>query len=429
MTIQSFSGAAGCGKTHQLMANLATRLERHPIQAFQKVLALTFMHGSRRRLDDRLGGVALLRRQYECTTIDGFAWRIVSRWQALITQLEMGHPRVNDYEAVCQVAADLLSHDIVVRWIAATYPIVVVDEAQDLTPNRLRIVQAMAPHVDLLIAADEFQCLIEELRPNPACDWLTAVGHDALLQQPRRTSDRNLLAAAGAIRSAQAPASNGLFKIFHTPTPALAASYVSNGIGWNRGGNRVAIITPTMGQFAHGILTWVATRTTGRGNGPYNIILEESETKLADTFVDDLALPDQATLAEAFALMAEKPAPIAQDFVRWLEKQRRTKGRTHVLREEMEDTIRHSFSNQRRLSSRDGPGIRALTVHGAKNREFDLVIVLWPAAIRGNDEQQRRLLYNAVTRAKHQCLVLVQLPRAMILPPFSVREELALNEN
>lgn len=185
---------------------------------------------------DRLGGVALLRRQYECTTIDGFAWRIVSRWQALITQLEMGHPRVNDYEAVCQVAADLLSHDIVVRWIAATYPIVVVDEAQDLTPNRLRIVQAMAPHVDLLIAADEFQCLIEELRPNPACDWLTAVGHDALLQQPWRTSDRNLLAAAGAIRSAQAPASNGLFKIFHTPTPALAASYVSNGIGWNRGG-------------------------------------------------------------------------------------------------------------------------------------------------------------------------------------------------
>ncbi|TWR52141.1 hypothetical protein FIV41_26660 [Pseudomonas marginalis] len=66
--------------------------------------------------------------------------------------------------------------------------------------------------------------------------------------------------------------------------------------------------------------------------------------------------------------------------------------------------------------------MRALTVHGAKNREFDLVIVLWPAAIRGNDEQQRRLLYNAITRAKQQCLVLVQLPRAMTLPPFSVRE-------
>lgn len=425
MTIQSFSGAAGCGKTHQLMANLGTRLERHPLQAFQKVLALTFMHGSRRRLDDRLSGVASLRRQYECTTIDGFAWRIVSRWQALITQLEMGHPRVNDYEAVCQIAADLLSHDIVVRWIAATYPIVVVDEAQDLTPNRLRIVQAMAPHVDLLIAADEFQCLIEELRPNPACDWLTAVGHDALLQQPRRTSDRNLLAAAGAIRLAQAPESNGLFKIYPAPRAALAASFVSNGIAWNTRGNRVAIITPTMGQFALDILEWVTTKTTGKGNGPYNVILEESETKLADAFIDGLALPDQATLAEAFTLMEGKPTAITQDFVRWLEKQRRAKGKTHVHREEMEDTIRHSFSNQRRLSSRDGPGIRALTVHGAKNREFDFVIVLWPAAIRGNDEQKRRLLYNAVTRAKHQCIVLVQVPRAMTSPPFAVRRELA----
>lgn len=420
MTIRSFSGAAGCGKTHQLMANLAARLEGQPLLTSQKVLALTFMHGSRRRLDDRLAGVAVLRRQYECTTIDGFAWRIVSRWQALITQSGMGQPRVNDYEAVCQVAADLLSHEIVVRWVAATYPIVVVDEAQDLTPNRLRIVQSMTAHIDLLIAADEFQCLIEELRPNQACEWLTAVGHDALLQQPWRTSDRNLLAAAGAIRSARAPESNGLFKIFLTPTPALAASYVSNGIAWNRGGNRVAIITPTMGQFAHDILTWVTTKTTGRGNGPYNIILEESEASLADAFIEGLALPEQATLAEALALMAGKPASIAQDFVRWLEKQRRAKGRTHVLREEMEDIIRHSFSNQRRLSSRDGPGIRALTVHGAKNREFDFVIVLWPAAIRGDDEQRRRLLYNAVTRAKKQCLVLVQLGRALTLPPFSI---------
>ena len=132
-------------------------------------------------------------------------------------------------------------------------------------------------------------------------------------------------------------------------------------------------------------------------------------------------MPEQATLTDALALMAGKPASIAQDFVRWLEKQRRAKGRTHVLREEMEDTIRHSFSNQRRLNSRDGPGIRALTVHGAKNREFDFVIVLWPAAIRGDDEQQRRLLYNAVTRAKKQCLVLVQLARAMTHPPFSIR--------
>lgn len=421
MTIQSFSGAAGCGKTFQLMATLSARLEGQPLLATQKVLALTFMHGSRRRLDDRLAGVAILRRQYECTTIDGFAWRIVSRWKSLIERSGMAHPQVSDYEVVCHVAAELLSHEIVVRWVATTYPVVVVDEAQDLTPNRLRIVQSMMPHMALLIASDEFQCLIEELRPNQACEWLTAVGNDALLQRPWRTSDRNLLAAASAIRSAQAPVSIGLFKTVLTPNPALAASYVSNGIAWNKWGNRVAIITPTMGKFAHDVLTWVTTKTTGKGNGPYAIILEESETSLASAFIEGLALPEQATLTEASALMIGKPQSIAQDFIRWLQKQRRAKGKTLFLREEMEDTIRQLFSNQRRLSSRDAPGIRALTVHGAKNREFDFVIVLWPAAIRGDDEQQRRLLYNAVTRAKKQCLVLIQTKKAMTLPPFALR--------
>jgi superfamily I DNA/RNA helicase len=85
----------------------------------------------------------------------------------------------------------------------------------------------------------------------------------------------------------------------------------------------------------------------------------------------------------------------------------------------MEETILQSFSNQRRLAGNDGPGIRLLTVHGAKNREFDLVLVLWPAAIGGDEIQKRRLLYNAITRAKGQCLVLVQSARSIALPPFT----------
>jgi superfamily I DNA/RNA helicase len=58
-------------------------------------------------------------------------------------------------------------------------------------------------------------------------------------------------------------------------------------------------------------------------------------------------------------------------------------------------------------------------VHGAKNREFDNVVVLWPAAIGGDDEQRRRLLYNAVTRAKSRCLIVVQSKAALAMPPFA----------
>ena len=49
-----------------------------------------------------------------------------------------------------------------------------------------------------------------------------------------------------------------------------------------------------------------------------------------------------------------------------------------------------------------------MTVHGAKNREFDYVFVLWPFEIAGNDEYRRRLLYNAVTRARNDAVVIVQ---------------------
>ena len=47
------------------------------------------------------------------------------------------------------------------------------------------------------------------------------------------------------------------------------------------------------------------------------------------------------------------------------------------------------------------------TVHGAKNREFDNVIVLWTYKLPPDQEQQRRLLYNAITRSKSNCMLLV----------------------
>jgi hypothetical protein len=55
------------------------------------------------------------------------------------------------------------------------------------------------------------------------------------------------------------------------------------------------------------------------------------------------------------------------------------------------------------------PRFQVLTVHGAKNREFDHVFVFWTTFKAGkwSTEEQRRLLYNAVTRAKADCTVLL----------------------
>ncbi|MDF3202965.1 MULTISPECIES: ATP-dependent helicase [unclassified Pseudomonas] len=419
MTIRSFSGAAGCGKTYQLMATLCTILENRPLQDGQKVLALTFMHGSRRRLDDRLADIARLNRRFDCSTLDSFAWRIVCRWRALLAYLGEEFPDVGAYERVCELASILIARHEVVRWVAATFPVVVVDEAQDLTPNRLAIVQSLEPHVELLVASDEFQCLVEELRPNAACEWLTAAGNEMVLEQPQRTNDQHLLAAASAVRSGQAPVSAGKFKVVATPNAGMAGTWISNAISWNREGNRVAIITPTMGTFANQVRQWVESRTTSRQNGPHTVNLEQSEAVRSRALIETLALPDHASLPEAQALIADQPRSIRLEFISLLDRQRRTKGQAVFSREEMELAILQIFANQRRFAGNDGAGVRLLTVHGAKNREFDLVLVLWPAAIGGDEMQKRRLLYNAITRAKSQCLVFVQSAQAMALPPFT----------
>jgi DNA helicase IV len=61
-----------------------------------------------------------------------------------------------------------------------------------------------------------------------------------------------------------------------------------------------------------------------------------------------------------------------------------------------------------------------MTVQQAKNREFDGVVVLWPYQVGGDAEHRRRLLYNAVTRARRWCTVIVQSQNILNAPPFAV---------
>lgn len=61
----------------------------------------------------------------------------------------------------------------------------------------------------------------------------------------------------------------------------------------------------------------------------------------------------------------------------------------------------------------------AMTVHQAKNREFDGVVVLWPYQLGGDAEHKRRLLYNAVTRARGWCTVVVQNDNLLASAPFA----------
>lgn len=420
MTVRAFTGGAGCGKTHMLLDSLSEHLDASPLHVGQKVLALTFMHGSRRRLEERLGMLQNLRGKTECTTIDSFAWRLVRRWRSLAAVLGFANIEPTEYERVCEAAGALAQVKEVHNWVAATFPILVVDEAQDMTVNRLSMVEGLAKKLEVFIAADEFQCLNEELRPNPACAWLTQVCAPNELTQPRRTKVDELLDAARAIRAGEAPKSAKLFMIKQTPTAPLAGAWINSNLSWYGGGKRVAIITPTHGTFARSALAWAAANKTKKGAGPYNVTWEHSEAKAAAEYLATIQLADRADgISIAAVLEAAGDARTARDVTEWLELQRRTRAKLQFTRDEVVKLVEQSFSQRRQSRRSDVRGWNGMTVHGAKNREFDNVILLWPAAVGGSDDQKRRLLYNAVTRAKERCIVLVQAAAQMSLPPFA----------
>ena len=76
MTVVAFEGPAGSRKTHRLIDELADALGQRPLADHERVMALTFMHGSRRRLDARLREVDVLGGRFDATTLDSFAWRL-----------------------------------------------------------------------------------------------------------------------------------------------------------------------------------------------------------------------------------------------------------------------------------------------------------------------------------------------------------------
>ena len=420
MTVRAFTGGAGCGKTYQLMQSLNDHLGTAPLGDGQKVLALTFMHGSRRRLEERLGQLQALRGRTDCSTIDSFAWRLVRRWTSLAAALGFADVEPNQYERVCDAAGSLLQIKEVCGWVAATFPLLLVDEAQDMTANRLRIVEGLATRLEVFAAADEFQCLQEELRPNPACAWLAQVCPVKELTKPRRTNIAELLSAAAAIRNGEPPKSEKAFMIALTSKPQLAGAWLNGNLQWYGGGKSVAVITPTLRGFAQSALTWAAQNKTKKGSGPYTIQWEASEANAAASFIENIALQDVNSVAFVLDLVAAQgDFRATRDLAEWMDKQRRALGKTFFSTGEIEKAISQGFTQRRRSQKSDERGWRGMTVHGAKNREFDNVILLWPAAIGGNDDQKRRLLYNAVTRAKERCLVLVQARASLGRAPFA----------
>ncbi|MBB4212432.1 AAA domain-containing protein [Rhodothalassium salexigens DSM 2132] len=423
MTVVAFEGPAGAGKTYRLMESLSEALRERPLVDHERVMALTFMHGSRRRLDARLRDVDDLSGRFAAMTLDSFAWRVTQRWQRLARHLGHQMPGENEYERTCRLAAVLLERDDVRRWVTLTYPYILVDEAQDLSAERSAMIAALAQSGTILLAYDEFQCLNTALLPIAIEGWIREHCEPVILEGCRRTEDAELIEAAIAVREGRAVNPDGQrFKVVATPGHVnYRATFVANAIAWRNGGS-VAVLTPSrQGGFADDAVRRVGEGPVGqRQNGPYRIRWESSDAQDGDALWDNLGIAGRCTADEALAAMAaHRRKPAVRTLRDWVKRQRSTQGVEQFSGDDLRRQLGQALSVRRRYGQRADAEFTAMTIQQAKNREFDHVIVLWPYNVPNDDEQKRRLLYNAITRAKRSCRVLVQSEDMLSAPPFS----------
>lgn len=423
MSVHLIEGPAGTGKTTRLFQELGRVLGECPLAEHQRVLALTKMHGSRRRMDGQLRATSDLRGRYRCGTADSFAWRVVRRWRTLARRELREELAEDDYEQVCSLAGDLLAETTVSRWVSRAFPILVVDEFQDTKGGQLAMISALSASATCIVAADDFQDL-EGSEANSAVAWARANGEIESLSDIHRTSASGLLKASRDVRDGcGVPENGGGFTLLGARNQNVGASFVSKNLTWWWDCADIAILTPvrpSRSRFVRGLLARVAKEPIGKPPvGPYRVPWEESQEEEYYKFLSGLRLPDDPNAdvcCDEFSF-GDVGGP-RRGLRYWIERQKRLAGRTTFTVDEIRREAHRIHQRSRAYRRVRDRGIRAMTIHQAKNREFHSVIVLWPYEVVGAIERQRRLLYNAITRARNRVLVVVQNPSRAQEPPF-----------
>lgn len=361
-------------------------------------------------------------------TVDSLAWRVLKRWRSF-SQTRFGTELgVHDYAEVCRRAGVLLNERLVAAWVARAFPMMLVDEMQDSRNGQLHMIQGLGAETTCLAAADGYQDL-EGGEINPAVMWARERAKVISLTQIHRTKAQGLLEAAHALRSDRSVPTRGQgLVILGAPSYSVGAKYVSQNLTWwgRQRLDDVAIITPVRvenARFVRRLLDRVEAGPIGKeGLGPHRVQWELSSEDEQTAFLTSLNLPGDPTatvLGSDISLPGSSAPSVA--LRAWLDMQRRVAGRRLFTVLELERQVglihqrAHAYQRVRNV------GVRAMTVHQAKNREFQCVIVLWPYEVKGSAERLRRMLYNAITRAKYHALVVVENPERMSRPPFVSR--------
>ena len=350
---------------------------------------------------------------------------------------------LGQFHGPCFLAGELLKDAEVRRWVARTYPLVLVDEAQDLDVHRQGIVLGLKESCTTIVAADSFQCLTDGQETTDFIDQLHGAGTTHSLAQSHRTNKTGLLGAALAVREGEnildALKEESIGKtgrvhwvgegieLAEVPATAKNPGLLAWSLAFHlaQGCNDVAILTPdSKSAIVQNAIEIARAREwkwpKGGTFGPFSITWEGTDSAIEHELAEAIGFPDTASYDEVCALLEEHSAqPMVKTVVQRIRRLHRVTGQNEFGKAQLVSFVSDAVRTNTRLGFRKSARIKAMSIHGAKNREFDRVIVLWPQSATGSNEHKRRLLYNAMTRAKDHCTIIVLGNGRLASAPFA----------
>ncbi|MFZ1692236.1 MAG: ATP-dependent helicase [Flavobacteriales bacterium] len=426
---KAFIGAAGTGKTHQLIQETLRCAQAHDWIEGQRILGLTFMHGSRGRMDERFGQLRGMGFRTSAETIDSFSLDLVRRFRRSIRLnglVQVDPDAGNDwsgstdlhlasFETIRRSAIEILGLASVQTTLRSTYPLIVVDEIQDCTDGLFEIVQLLSKCSHVICAGDEFQNLNRESSVSPVMKWLMHEHEVVELTVSKRTTVVPLLDAALRLRNGTR---NGLtIPIVSVPSFALCAWEIASRVAYQGWRGSIALLSPVSLARSAFVRQTVERLEKEIGKtkkiGPYPVRWEETQDVRRLEALQQAWSPfeaiGQCTPAELrFQAMTHEALEL-RSLYGTIRRQLVLGGKSAITQAQFNRMASRTLQGNHRWRGLDNiPGRRGMSIHSAKNREFDRVVILWPYEASGDDLFRRRLLYNAVTRAKHDVVVIVQ---------------------
>jgi UvrD-like helicase C-terminal domain/AAA domain len=419
------TGQAGTGKTTWLVESVKKHAPQIISDEHRKTLAITRMHGARRRMDMKLRE-ACPEIRCSVTTIDGFALSILNRWRSSLgyqRPIQAVNGKVDfmetlfgieaDFDRVIEAAICLLHSNTVRRIVGESYPLIIIDEFQDCHGSRLEFVKTLSICSTLLLAADAFQLLDTSTSGCPAVEWVKILkdkGNAEVteLTECHRTSNKDILGAARCLRD-NIRSSGTTVPVVCCPKEGPIAwkiieKLVFSNNAWT---GTTALICPSHDPLIQKVICSCDNQLRKRNCDPIRWHMECDPEEEQQRICSSLGLSDTTNTHDCYwTVPAIQLDPIGANVKARSQRFAHLRGLSpipHSLVARHVDTIVH----ERRAYCAYLPSRSVTTVHGAKNREFDNVFVLWTYKLTSDQNQQRRLLYNAITRAKLNCVVLV----------------------